>query len=112
MHPAVILTLVAAATFGLRLLVGTLDAGRIRRWLAARGCRLTASRWAPFAGGPSHIGTARLYRVEFDDPAGNRCRALVRTSRWLGVILSDPMLAPATQPRDASAIVSSSSQRA
>lgn len=99
METTAILFAVLLAVVGLRLWAGSLDGPRIREYLQQRGCKLLGTRWTPFGKGWLSEGTERIYEVEYEDAAGGRHKATVKTSMLTGVFFTDdvPVAARRTQ---------------
>ncbi|MCA8977229.1 MAG: hypothetical protein KDC98_21080 [Planctomycetes bacterium] len=84
-----IIAAILVFVLGLRLLAGALDGRRIRHYLTRRGARLTGKRWTPFGKGWFGGGSERIYAIEYEDRAGCRHAATVKTSMITGVFLTE-----------------------
>jgi hypothetical protein len=94
----VIVPLVIVAIL-LRLLAGSMDRARIRRYIESQGGEVLRCSWSPF--GPGWLGekSDRLYEVRYRDRQGNEHRAACKTSMLTGVYFSeDHVVRPAERP--------------
>jgi len=73
----------------LRVALGGLDHKRIHDYVAARGGRVVALEWAPFATGWFGSNSERLYEICFEDRDGRRHEATCKTSLFSGVYFTE-----------------------
>jgi hypothetical protein len=67
------------------LAAGSMDRGRIRKYIEARGGKVIQVKWSPF--GPGWFGekNERIYAVRYMDRSGDEHEAFCKTSMLTGV---------------------------
>ena len=86
--PFIVFAVLALAVL-IRLIAGSLDRERIRKYVEDRGGTILEIRWDPF--GPGWFGSRneRIYAVSYRDCDGNTHDAHCKTSLWSGVYFTD-----------------------
>ena len=72
-----------------RFAAGSMDHGRLRSYVEARGGEVIEINWAPF--GPGWFGgnKERIYHVRYLDRDGNEHEAYAKTNMWSGVYFTE-----------------------
>lgn len=89
MHPMFVVLVVVALIVVVRLCAGGLDRERIGNYFRARGDTLITCEWTPFGRGWFGERSDRIYAVRFRKSDGALWRAVVKTSMWTGVYLTE-----------------------
>ena len=85
MEPIPIVLAIAAAAITLRVFAGALDTDRVRAYVEAQGGKVLAKHWTPFGRGWFGSQNERIYRVRYQDAAGEVHEATCKTSAFAGV---------------------------
>lgn len=99
--PLIIIPIFLLLALLIRLGAGSLDHGRVRRYITDRGGKVLHAGWAPF--GPGWFGekSDRIYEVHYIDKEGNEHRAHCKTSAMSGVYFTkDEIVKYAERPEE------------
>ena len=70
----------------------SLDRRRVRNYIGARGGKVISQYWAPFGKGWMGDESNAIYNLVYEDMEGNLHKALVKTSLFSSVYLSDDQI--------------------
>ncbi len=76
----------------LRLAAGSLDNGRVERYVRRQGGRVLEQRWTPFGRGWFGEKDSRIYEVVYEDAEENVHRATCKTGWLSGVYFTEDQI--------------------
>jgi hypothetical protein len=84
-----VIVLFAGFAIVIRLMAGSMDGGRVAKYIASRGGKVLQSHWTPFGRGWFGEKNDRIYEVRYVDADGNVHEATCKTSMFSGVYFTE-----------------------